>query len=749
MENFAPSLKHLVLEFMQHADYLPMKQHELAQSLKIDPMLKRELRKALRDLESEGKIIKLRKNRWGLPEASDQITGRIRVHAHGFAFVTPEASDHEDIFIPEERMGVALDGDKVFVSLISQEFIKRKRRRKKQQAHEGPVGQVISVIERARISLTGLLKRTPYYWYVVPDNPRILKNIRIRMDEDGADTYQEDHKVNVRLDEWKSPEQELSGVILEDLGIYDRPGIDIDCLIRDFQYDTNFPEAVLKDAEKASPTPPEEEIARRRDLRSITCVTIDPVDARDFDDAVSLERKDDSHWLLGVHIADVAHYVRPGSAVDKEAAHRGTSVYLVDRVITMLPRRLTTDICSLQPESDRLTHSVMMELDEEGEIIKVETFPSVIRSSARLNYQQVQTLIEKKEGHGIPESLHDMLNTMHELAKRLRKKRVSEGSIDIVMPEVRCILDHDGIPDSFSLRTETEAYHLIEEFMLLANQSVAIRLAEAMHTALYRIHDEPDAEQWERMGAELSALGVEDMPIDRKGLNAVARAYASSPQSYAVNLSILRNMKRAMYFAQRREHFGLAFEYYTHFTSPIRRYPDLIVHRLLNVVEQQAKSRYTPDQLVEISMHCSDTEDKADQAERESLEVKRIAYYHRLLLAGKTGPFEGVIVSMNPKGMIVELSQSLQRGLVAFSSFHDDFYVLDKTGTTARGQRRKKGWTVGDRVQVCLSRVDKARRWIDLYIDIPSGPGKKKKNRKGIEKRKRRKYKVKRKRGKK
>jgi len=711
MDEFRPSLEHLLQEFLGRSDYRPLRQHELARALALKGHSRGELRQALRELESQGKVQRLRKNRWALPEAGRFVTGDLRMNARGFGFVVPDDPAMADIFIPRDKVGVALHGDRVMVSVMRMPG-KRKRTRPSQPASaaERCEGQVARILERKHTTLAGLLKKTRYYAYVIPDNPALLHDVRVQEDPDSP-PLQEDHKVVVRLNPWVSLNQPLTGVVIEDLGAADEPGVDVLSLMRDYRIGSDFSRQAEEESLACPPLPSPDEIAGRHDLRDWITFTIDPADAKDFDDAVSLTRSEDGEYTLGVHIADVAHYVRPGSALDQEARQRGNSVYLVDRVITMLPRHVTTRVCSLVPEADRLTHSVVIKFDRSGEVVSWESFPSVIHSSARLHYGQVQALFNGDETTGIPDAVAGVLRRMKDFAALLRRRRVQAGSIDFALPEIKCLLDDEGRVSRIVKRGDDEAYHLIEDFMLAANQAVARRFSHSDLPGLYRIHQEPDAEQWALMAEALSELGITSAPGTRAEINEIARSVAGGPLAYSIQLAMLRNFKRACYSGHAEEHFGLAFDRYTHFTSPIRRYPDLVVHRILRALESGSPAPYTRQELDEIARHCSITEREADEAEAESVEMKRVEYYQRLLHAGDTGPYAGHVVDVVPRGLLVELIDTLQRGLVPLPS--SPFRRAGKGGRTTRAADRGE-WRLGSRVQVELVRVDTARRQIDF-----------------------------------
>jgi ribonuclease R len=719
MEDFTPSLEHRIYEFMSNEKYIPLKQHELAKALKIKAGERAEFRHVLYEMERRGKITCLRKNRWALPEKAHEITGVLRMHSRGFGFVTPDAPGNEDIYIPEESMDVALDGDQVLVRITQAPEERRKKTSEEPtSALSRKSGLIVRVLERRRKTIVGLLKKTSYYWYVIPDNPGFQKTVHVNEPAPKNIPLEEDHKVVLRLDDWTSPFQPLTGELIEDLGKVDEAGIDVLSLMRDHGLTADFPAEVQKETQRHGKEIEAGALKGRRDLRDQLIFTIDPEDAKDFDDAVSLTEMSEGRWMLGVHIADVSHFVKPGSEVDAEARFRGTSVYMVDRVITMLPPYLTTEVCSLQPEKDRLTHSVEMVLDAEGTLVSFETFPSVIRSKVRLNYDQVQAFFDRMTPTpAIPREVEKTLTQMRELSRILRRRRMTMGALDFNLPEIRCKLDQRGRPIRFFKRTSSESYQLIEEFMLMANQTVAGVLSRREIPAIYRIHEPPNDEQWERMGVELKALGIDAHPWSRDEMNEVAHRAVGTPLEYATNLALLRNLKRARYSSSLKDHFGLAMTTYTHFTSPIRRYPDLLVHRLLKAVEQNQPIPYTNEEMASMAEHCSQMEESADEAEEESVELKRLAYYQDRLQNGDTGPYDGLIISIAPKGLIVELSETLQRGMIAFASLHDDYYVSSEDRTNAVGRKHRSRWVIGQPVKVHLARVDRARRLVDFYLD--------------------------------
>lgn len=707
------SFEKQLLQFMANANYRPMKQHELALALHVDSKGQRAaFRHDLYNLEETGKIVRLRKNRWSLPDTKNQIVGSLSFMAKGSAFFSPEQAGEPDVYIAEKNTGLALPNDKVSIEVFHSEYAARQRERRGQSDMRAE-GRVMKVIERASNQAVGVLHHASYYSYVVPDSPGFKHDIRV-VDTKGIP---KNHKVLVNLDDWIDPYKPLTGSILEDLGAMNAPGVDVDSLLRDAGIQEEFPSDVIKAANQLSGEITKEQLEGRRDLRDAVIFTIDPETAKDYDDAISLEPHSDGGWLLGVHIADVSTFVQPGTLIDKEAYHRGNSIYLVDRAVMMLPRELTTKVCSLNPNNDHLSHSVELHLSPEGELLGYESFPSVIYSKARLTYAQAQQFINGSSDHGIPEIIVQRLEKLCPLVKKVRALRVENGSVEINTPEIEIKLNAQGKVEKMMPRSESkDAYQLIEECMLLANRAVAEILIASEKPSIYRVHDEPDDEQWASMGMELQALGIPKLPQTRKEINEAIQLAAGTAVEYTANLAILRCFKRAEYSSTQIGHFGLAFDDYTHFTSPIRRYPDLLVHRMLKAVETGQQFPISGTQIEEISKHCNETERKADALSKQSIEKKRMGYYDEILNTSRTTRFKGYIVSIKGKGMIVELPDSLQRGMVTFASINSDWLEANDEMTQAKTRGGKVRYTIGDEVEVVLAKVDAARGFIDFTM---------------------------------
>jgi len=718
-----------IIAYLSAESYTPIKRHELVKALGIKQEKSSAFRKTLKKLEAQGVLVRLHKNRYALASRQDSVTGSLSIHPKGHGLVSLSGEKNE-LFVSRKNLYHAISGDIVRVAPLGTRQVRGPRAGRLQEA------RILEIIERKKDELVGLLMKQHAYDYVIPDDPAISENIHVNTYSETTQTVAAYHKVVVKLDAPEKGVASLSGTVIEDLGHQDAPGVDVLSLVRGKGIRTAHTDQTTTAATKIellqnSNTPD------RRDLRKQTIFTIDPVDAKDYDDAISLEKTDEGLWRLGVHIADVAHYITPESPIDAEALIRGNTVYMVDRTIPMLPADLTANICSLLPSEDRVTHTVDMLLDEDGNIVSHETYPSLICSAARLNYGQVQALFDGKKNTGIPEHIQSKLHELHDLSRRLRRARMENGSVNLNMPEVKCLLDKQGKATSIHIRKAVEAYQLIEEFMLLANQVVAKIFIEAKVPGLFRIHPGPDEKQWKEMADALHVLGIPDAPKSRKGINRVAKKVKGTPIEYAASLAILKTFNQANYSAACEHHFGLAFDRYTHFTSPIRRYPDLIVHRILGAIEKNKKPIYSPEQLADIAHQCSITERTAVEAERESLQLKRVEYFDRLYKQGKRGPFKAMITTVLRKGLIIELFDTLQRGLIPFSTMGDDRYRVNTEKTKATGDYTNSEFKIGMVLEVELLRVDLQRKLIDFCI-ANSRPRVEKHSAKKIKRKKRR-----------
>jgi len=679
-----------------------IKPTELAKRLRIDKEFEYSAMKAaLHDLVDEEYLEKSGKRYKLNIGAQGKLVGTITITEKGFGFVTLQNSNMNDIFIAARNLGTAFNRDTVEVALFAK------------QKGKNIEGQVVNVLKRNKEEIVGDLEKTNSFYFVKPYEKEIHRDIYIsEKDLNGAKAGD---KVVVHEIEWKSHLLNPEGRIKEILGKSGTYDTEIAALAREFNLPYIFPKQVLKEAEKIKHEIPEEECNRRLDLRSETVFTIDPVDAKDFDDAVSLEVLENGNYKLGVHIADVSHYVANRSHLDNESLKRGNSVYFVGKVIPMLPEKLSTDICSLVPYKDRLTYSVIAELTPSGKVESYEIAKTIINSKRRFNYDEAQEIIEKQSG-----DFYQELTLMNNLAKTLRTKRMSKGSINFITPEVQFELDQNGIPIGITKKVQKESHMLVEEFMLLANQVVAKHIGGARRKNplpyIYRVHDLPDQEKIIEFSKFVKSLGYSFNPSSAnktKEFQKLLDKVKGTEEEALINEVAIRSMAKAVYSPDNIGHYGLGFRHYTHFTSPIRRYSDLVVHRLLFYYKDAKKGDlYTYDELEEISDHISATERSAISAERLSVKIKQAEF-----LQNHVGEeFHAVVNGVTHFGMFVELTQTLAEGLIKLRDLEDDFYVYDEKNYSLIGRRTKKRYRLGDKVVVKLIRVDKEKREIDFMI---------------------------------
>lgn len=718
------SVRQQILDRLRSPDYQPLRRSELARELRLEGDDRREFRHVLREMMEHGEVVRVRKNRFVLPQEADLLVGRISMSERGFGFVTPESTEKTDgdIYVSAENTWTAMHGDTVVVRLIRGST--RRDRAKKGDKLEG---RVIRILKRANESVVGTLQKTKWFLYVIPDDPRLNHDIYVKE----HDRARVGEKVVVRLAEWKSRHVNPEGEIVEVLGPSTDPGVDILAIIRKHHLATAFPHDVQREVERIPNEVTDADREGRLDLRDEFILTIDPDDAKDFDDAVQVEEKPDGGWRLGVHIADVSHYVRPQTAVDREAQSRGNSVYLVDRVLPMLPEKLSNGLCSLRPHEDRLAQTAFIEFTAKGVPKRVQFARSVIRSRHRLTYRQAFAWLQRREAPADPSQreLHAELHKMWRLAAALRERRFRQGALDLDFPEVKVWLDARGKPERLEKVENDISHQLIEEFMLAANESVAKFIRDRNVPGIYRIHEDPSPEKLEEFRAYLLAMGVQAGNLSQRGeIQKLLARVKDHPQVYVIKLNLLKSLKRAMYAPKPVGHYGLAKANYTHFTSPIRRCPDLLVHRILNALHATAsdgKTRgraraaqgfYDADELKRLAEHCSITERVADEAEEESRKLKILEYFHDQLHRRKLDVFDAVITEVRNYGMFVELTETLTYGLVHVSTLDDDFYSFDDVRQRFVGKRTRKIYRAGDRVRVEVARVDLFKRQIDFRV---------------------------------
>jgi ribonuclease R len=737
------NIREQILGLLARKDYRPLNKIDIARKLGLTGAERVALRKSLRELERAGEIARIRKNRYVLPAEADLVTGKLAIHQAGYGFLTPEMPGGPDVFIAAENIGTAMHGDRVVARISRDEPYGRTKGRRE--------GRVIRILERAHDTIVGTLQRSRSFYYVVPDDPRIVHDVYVgqvsNSPRDGpavagsplATFKVAPHvgdKVVVRLEAWESRHVNPEGEIIEVLGPASAPGIDMLSIIRKYHLPAEFPRDVLDQAKGISETVDARRFERREDLRGEFIVTIDPDDARDFDDAIHVE-KVSTGWRLGVHIADVAAYVEPDSPLDREARRRGNSVYLPDRVIPMLPERLSNGVCSLNPGVDRLTHSVFIHFDKRGAVKSARFAHSVIRSAWRLTYKQAYGILTAAPNDQLSERLH----LAWELAAVLRRKRFEHGALDLDFPEVKVWVDKDGYPVKLERIENDESHQLIEEFMLAANEAVARELKKRAIPTIYRIHENPDLEKLAEYREFVLGFNyrVGDL-THRAELQRLLASIRGKPEEQALKVALLKSLKRARYSPQPLGHYGLAKANYLHFTSPIRRYADLVVHRALGrdgtplpsaasrTTERRSRSDtpHQPDmaQIASIAEHISATERTAADAEIDAIQMKKLEFFQRQLDARNPQIFRATIIDVRNYGLMVELPDALVTGLIHVSSLMDDFYLFDSARRQLIGRRSRKRFSVGDELSVFVVRVDAFKRQVDFAIAPASAASK-------------------------
>nr|WGD65397.1 ribonuclease R [Bacillus subtilis] len=699
-----------LLSFMKEEAYKPLTVQELEEMLNITEAEEfKELVKALVALEEKGLIVRTRSDRYGIPEKMNLIKGKISAHAKGFAFLLPEDTSLSDVFIPPNELNTAMNGDIVMVRLNSQSSGSRQE------------GTVIRILERAIQRVVGTYTETRNFGFVIPDDKKITSDIFIP--KNGKNGAAEGHKVVVKLTSYPEGRMNAEGEVETILGTTKTTRALI--FYRSF-ISTVLPGEFPADAmEQASSTPDtidEKDLKDRRDLRDQVIVTIDGADAKDLDDAVTVTKLDDGSYKLGVHIADVSHYVTENSPIDKEALERGTSVYLVDRVIPMIPHRLSNGICSLNPKVDRLTLSCEMTINSQGQVTEHEIFQSVIKTTERMTYSDVNKILvdDDEELKQKYEPLVPMFKDMERLAQILRDKRMDRGAVDFDFKEAKVLVDDEGAVKDVVIRERSVAEKLIEEFMLVANETVAEHFHWMNVPFIYRIHEEPNAEKLQKFLEFVTTFGyvVKGTAgnIHPRALQSILDAVRDRPEETVISTVMLRSMKQAKYDPQSLGHFGLSTEFYTHFTSPIRRYPDLIVHRLIRTylingkVDEATQEKWA-ERLPDIAEHTSSMERRAVDAERETDDLKKAEY-----MLDKIGEeFDGMISSVTNFGMFVELPNTIE-GLVHVSFMTDDYYRFDEQHFAMIGERTGNVFRIGDEITVKVVDVNKDERNIDFEI---------------------------------
>jgi len=696
--------KEIISFIKKKVDY-PLKMKELAKALQISSADYAQFRKTVKSLINTGELVKLKRGRIGLASELNVKVGVISITRGGAGYLITEGEE-DDIYIPPPQLLTALDGDTVMVRLNGYYGEKRK-------------GAVIKIIKRTERNIVGTFHKSQHFNFVIPDNKKIHRDIYIP----SPDTLKakEGEKVVTHITAWEDPYLNPEGNITERLGFPEQPGVDMLTVIKNHNLPEKFPDNVLQEAEKVAIKLPEAEIKKRLDLTAQNVCTIDPADAKDHDDAIFVEKLPDGYRLF-VHIADVSHYVKEGSAMDKEAFVRGNSVYLPGKVIPMLPQLLSNDVCSLKVNRTRLAHSVIMTFDKKGKMIDWHRANTLIKSKAKLSYEEVQKFFDTDEMTSNLKKVAKSLIVARELAHLLNRKRFREGSLDFDLPESMIILNKNGEVIELGNKVRLEAHRLVEEFMLAANRAVALEVFRDGQPFLYRVHDKPSLEKLKDFSSMMKYLGY-SFPVSPqmkpKAFALFLKKIKDSPKADFINELLLRSMKKAVYQRHNIGHFGLAFNHYTHFTSPIRRYPDLLVHRLLRKLRN---GKYPPAYAKKVDAtidhageHCSETERIAETAEREAIKVKQMSY-----MAKQIGnEFEGVISGIIPYGFFVRLNKMGVEGMVRISSIDNDYYVYNEKHYSITGRRTKQVFQLGDRVTVRVVQVNKIANEMDLMLINP------------------------------
>jgi ribonuclease R len=699
-----------LLRLIRDRVHHPATAKELAQLLRIPREERTAFRRQLKALVTNGELLQIRGNRFGIPEKMDLVVGRLQTNPGGFGFVVPEHAepgDRKDIYIAASNLTEAMHGDRVVA-------------RVERDTPKGLEGRIIRILERAQDTIVGRFELdNDGLGFVVPFDRRVLTDVHVPTGQ--SSSAEPGEMVLVEITRWPTPTRGPVGRVSEVLGNIDEPGVDTQIIIRKFNIPDAHPEEAIEEAKRIGTGVKERDIRGRTDFRPVTTVTIDGEHARDFDDAITIERLKNGNYWLGVHIADVSHYVKESSALDEEAYKRGTSVYFTERAVHMFPSELATGLCSLNPHVDRLVQSCLMEVDRRGTVVRYEMHDGVINSDARMTYTAVNAILTDRDPATIEQyrELVPMFELMRELFEILHQRRRRRGSIDFDLPEAEVILSEFGQIKAIIASERNIAHRLIEEFMLLANETVATHLVEHDVPSLHRVHEAPDVKKVADFETFITTLGygLGGGPTPKpKHFQKLIDRMRGTPEERPIAALMLRTMQKARYDAVSLGHFGLAAEHYTHFTSPIRRYPDLVVHRMLRESRQSkltdARREELEEELPETAKHTSEMERRADEAERELLQWKKVRF-----MADKVGDeYDGYITGVAPYGLFIELIEHYVEGMVHVSSMADDYYRFVEQQHILRGENTKKMYRLGDKVLVQVVRVDMERRQVDLGI---------------------------------
>ena len=689
-----------VLDYLRHSRRGPMKAKEIAKGMDVAPRNFRDFRLVLRGMLERGRLYRVKGQRYAVPEKANLVAGRLAITQKGDGFVAPDTGG-QDVFVPGLSLESAMDGDQVVVRVEG-----RPRGR-------SPVGRVIKVLDRAHETVVGTFRRSGSFGVVHPRNRRISREILVAQGDQAKAS--EGDVVVARITTFGSGKMGPTGRIETVLGKSSDPGVDILSVIHDYGLPLAFPDSVVSAARDAVSQRRKDPGELRTDRRDLHVFTIDPADAKDHDDGLSIRPLEDESWEVGIHIADVSHFVRPDDEVDLEAFKRGTSVYLVDRVIPMLPHELSTDACSLLPDTDRFAVSVFATVDPVGRVREARFERTEIRSRHKLSYEEAQAVLDNKKS--IDRQTDEALRALAVLAEILRERRKDRGSLDFDLPEGRVLLGEKGEPVSIRVVERLESHRLVEAFMLLANEIAAREAAQKRLPILYRVHEPPPTDKMRDLRTLLGRLShrVSKGNISQKDLQAILKQVEGRPEEKLVSTVILRSMSRARYDVRNLGHYGLASDGYTHFTSPIRRYPDLWLHRVLvhTLVEGHAvPEHWEGPGLKDRAERCSVRERVAEAAERESVDLKKVEYMERHL----GDDFFGTVSGVTSFGIFVLLDDVFVEGLVHVNSMNDDYYIFRQDRYLLVGERSHRTFRLGDCLRIRVARVDKEERFIDFVI---------------------------------
>lgn len=695
-------LTQMVLDVFEQNGNTPLNYKQVSAKLNIREPESRDVIRDIMDEETFKQVLKeVSPGKFQLLELKTFVEGKVDLTNDGSAFIVTDDEAETDIFVAPRKLRNALHGDRVKVYV----YAKSKGRRKE--------GEVIEILQRAKTEFTGVVKMSDRYAFLIPDDRKMMHDIFIPMTELNSATN--GIKAVAEITDWPAGARNPVGRIKHVLGEQGQNDTEMNAILAEYGFPLSFPAEVEHEAEEISDEITPEEVAKRRDFRDTITFTIDPFDAKDFDDALSFKKLENGNYEVGVHIADVAHYIIPDSALDKEAFERGTSVYLVDRVIPMLPERLSNGLCSLRPNEDKLCFAAVFELDESANIVNEWFGKTVIHSNRRFTYEEVQEVIESKEGEFKEEILK-----LNELAYILRERKFKNGAISFETTEVKFKLDEKGKPVGVYVKERKDAHKLIEDFMLLANRKVAEFIAKKgkgkhKYTFVYRAHDSPKPDALASFAQFASRFGYKintksDKDIARSLNHLMEDVEGKKEQNVLTHLAI-RSMAKAIYTTKTSSHYGLAFDFYTHFTSPIRRYPDVMVHRLLFHYLNGGQSA-NAEHYEKLSQHSSQMEKRAADAERASVKYKQAEYLEDHI----GNVYDGVISGVTEWGMYVEIIENKCEGMIRLRDISDDFYTLDEKNFAIIGQRKKKVYRLGDEVQIKVKNVDLTKKQIDFSL---------------------------------